>query len=246
MRLSRRRTAGIQKVGILGSRLSRALVSALIPALLLGFLPIGPFGIERAEAATGDGSGAMTVNNASVATGSNGTFQFTFTAGASTITQVELTIPVGWTAPTSLNTSTSKPTGATKCATVGAPSFSGQVITVAVTCTVSEPFYINYGLGNTVQAPATSGAYPFDTRSKSNAADAALSSLLLGSPSVTVTTPTASISAGPSPSLVGPSTSASSFTWNAVDDNPASYSIKVGGTSCSDATGLSTEVDPVF
>jgi hypothetical protein len=159
---------------------------------------------DASSASSGDGT--MTISPTSVVAGSAGnTLTFTFQGelnnghnfDAGSI--ITVTIPTGWTAPQISNSGNPGFVGnqanasGTTC-NPGAPSVSGNVITIAQTCHGVDTFTFKYN-GATAQSGA--GAATFTTASRDGSSGSAVN--LATSPSVTVT-------AGPASKLVFTST----------------------------------------
>ncbi|MHB8643094.1 MAG: OmpL47-type beta-barrel domain-containing protein [Gaiellaceae bacterium] len=127
-----------------------------------------------------DGSGTIGADTASVLAGSSGnTINFTYTAatGGMSSGAVELTIPTGWTAPT-----TSAGAGQVT-SNAGSVSISGQVVTVSgVTLAAGATMTITYA---NATATSVTGSQTWSTRQRSTSGGSftALSS----SPSISVT-----------------------------------------------------------
>src|ERR1700728_1755467 len=146
----RRRTAGRHEhSNVRGLFLPIALVLGLLGGGLGATLAALP-----AAAASHDGSGTLTVSPTSVAVSSvANTLTFTYTAAAGGLSsgEIEVTVPVGWTAP-SLTPGTPGYTTST-CGTVA--SVSGSVIQVTpVTLGGGASCTITYGSGGGVDGAA--------------------------------------------------------------------------------------------
>ena len=123
-----------------------------------------------ANAAATDGSGTMTTPTQSVSYGSTGnTIVFTYTAasGGTLLGEVDVTVPSGWSAP-----STSSKSAGYTVSTIGTVAVSGSTIKVTgVTLLPGKSFSITYGAtkGNSPGATATStiGAATWTTLEKS-------------------------------------------------------------------------------
>ncbi len=130
-----------------------------------------------------DGSGTMTVSPASVAVGSSGdTFVFTYTAapGGLDAGGLEVTVPAGWSAP---STSPSAPGYATSsCGTVSvatsAIEVTGVTLASGATCTITYGSLAGSGPG--VFAPSLPNAYSFGSLEESSSSGALTA--LAGSP----------------------------------------------------------------
>jgi hypothetical protein len=163
-----------------------------------------------ANAASLDGSGTMTTPTQSVSYGSTGnTIVFTYTAatGGALLGEVDLTVPSGWSAPST----TTKSAGYT-VSTVGTVGVSGSTIKVTgVTLTTGKSFSITYGAtkGNSPGATATStiGAATWTTLEKSTStgtlrAIAASPSISVIAGSAKLATPAAPIVSVASPTSI--------------------------------------------
>ena len=161
------------------------------------------------------GEGTMVVNPTTVTGSSTGNnFTFTFAAPASSYgagSQATITIPSGWTAPTTANTAL---TGST--CTALSRTVSSNTITVNMTCAAGQNFTLTY---NGITAPSAAGPYTFTTRTKQGAGGTFAE--IVSSPVVTVTpacTPT-SVTTQPSNQSV---TYGSDATFTAAaSGNPA-------------------------
>jgi hypothetical protein len=120
-------------------------------------------------AAASSGTGTMTVSPTSVVAASiSNSLVFTFTAPASSGfasgSYVTLTVPSGWTAPTTSNTAVANATGVS-CNPSRSVSGSGPwVITITQTCANSNSFTLTY---SGVTAPAAAGLVTFAATSRS-------------------------------------------------------------------------------
>ena len=127
------------------------------------------------------GEGTMVVNPTTVTGGSTGNnFTFTFAAPASSYgagSQATITIPSGWTAPTTANTALAGSTCTALSRTV-----SSSTITVNMTCAAGQSFTLTY---NGITAPSAAGPYTFTTRTKQGAGGTLTN--IASSPVVTVT-----------------------------------------------------------
>ena len=123
----------------------------------------------------------MVVNPTTVTGGSTGNnFTFTFAAPASSYgagSQATITIPSGWTAPTTANTALAGSTCTALSRTV-----SSSTITVNMTCAAGQSFTLTY---NGITAPSAAGPYTFTTRTKQGAGGTLTN--IASSPVVTVT-----------------------------------------------------------
>jgi hypothetical protein len=145
------------------------------------------------------GDGTMTVSPTSVNAGSTGNqFTFTFTAQSgkdfSTGSQVTLTVPAGWTQPTTTSSNagytTATATGSGNTCSPSIPSISGTgpwTITVTQTCGGGDAFTLNYGTGTNgthITAPTTAQTTTFTAASRFGPSGSAAA--LSSSPNVTV------------------------------------------------------------
>ena len=192
----------------------RTLGQWLLPLLLIASgLVIGVAG--PASAAAANGTGTMTTKTTSVTYGSTGhTLTFTYTAASGGVSGggVHLTVPAGWSAPSTTGTSAGYTTAST-----GTVSLDGQTIVVlGVTLAAGATLTINYGVktdkGPGATATTSVGAATWTTTEKSTSGGAETS--LTKSPVITVTE-TLATPAAPSVSLVSPSSIVVNFTPNA-------------------------------
>ena len=127
------------------------------------------------------GEGTMVVNPTTVTGGSTGNnFTFTFTAPASSYgagSQATITVPSGWTAPTTANIALAGSTCTALSRTV-----SSSTITVNMTCAAGQSFTLTY---NGITAPGAAGPYTFTTQTKQGAGGSLTN--IASSPVVTVT-----------------------------------------------------------
>ena len=127
------------------------------------------------------GAGTMVVNPTTVTGGTTGNnFTFTFAAPAGSYTagsQATITVPPGWTAPTTANTALAASTCTALSRTV-----SGSTITVNMTCASGQTFSLTY---NGITAPGAAGPYTFTTQTKQGASGTLTT--IASSPVVTVT-----------------------------------------------------------
>ena len=132
-----------------------------------------------------DGSGTMTVSPTTATAGATTTLTFTYAAAAGGLSSgaVAITVPSGWTAP-----STSSGHAGYTTASTGTVSVASQVITVSgVSLTSGSTLTVTYGSGggaNSVTVPETAGAQSFSTSEKSTSSGTLTA--LSSSPSVTV------------------------------------------------------------
>ena len=187
-------TGGVVDGDLVGSTTSTTGTSAVFHGHSAGTATIravatftGDSGLITVVAAASSGTGTMTVSPTSVVVASTGnSLVFTFTSPASSGftagSYVTLTVPIGWTAPTTSNTAVANVTG-TSCGPARAISGSGPwVITVTQTCAGGNSFSLTY---SSVTAPAAAGIVTFAAASHSGSGGTATA--LTTSPSVTVT-----------------------------------------------------------
>ena len=172
--------------------------------------------------ASSDGSGTETVSPAWVTAGSPTTLTFTYTAAAGGLIggSVAVTVPSGWTAP-----STSSGHAGYTTASTGTLAVAGQVITVSgVSLTGGSTMTVTYGSGggpNAVTPPANIGSATFSTSEKSTASGSLTA--LSSSPQVAVeASPDGSGTFAVSPGTA-PAGSATTLSFT--------YTAAVGGTS---------------
>ena len=170
---------------------------SLIP--LLALLISAAAQVAVAATAT-DGEGMMSVSPTSVTYGSTGnTFTFTFTANNGDFgsgSQVALTIPDGWTAPTTA-AGAGHVTAVSGTATLsGSPPFAitGSTILIDMaSCAAGQFFTVTYA---GVMAPAVAGSpYPFITQTDIGPGGEGLVNITAGFPTVTVDPATLTVSA---------------------------------------------------
>ncbi len=132
-----------------------------------------------------DGSGTETVSPTTATAGATTTLSFTYTAAAGGLSSgsVAISVPSGWTAPTT----TSGHAGYTTSST-GTVSVASQVVTVSgVSLTSGATLTVAYGSGggaNSVTVPQVAGAQSFATSEKSTSSGTLTA--LSSSPSVTI------------------------------------------------------------
>jgi large repetitive protein len=191
----------------------RSLGQWLLPLLLVASgMTLGLAG--TASAAAANGTGTMTTKTTSVAYGSTGhTITFTYSAATGGVSSggVHLTVPSGWSAPSTTGTSAGYTTAST-----GTVSIDGQTIVVLnVTLAAGATLTINYGSkaakGPGATATSGVGAATWTTMEKSTSGGTETN--LAKSPVITVTE-TLATPAAPSVSLVSPSSIAVNFTPN--------------------------------
>jgi hypothetical protein len=165
-----------------------------------------------ASAAAANGTGTMTSKTTSVTYGSTGhaiTFTYTAATGGVSSGGVHLTVPAGWSAPSTTGTSAGYTTAST-----GTVSLDGQTIVVlGVTLAAGATLTIVYGSkaakGPGATATTGVGAATWTTTEKSTSSGT--ETTLAKSPVITVTQ-TLATPAAPSVSLVSPSSIVVNFT----------------------------------
>ncbi len=191
----------------------RTLGQWLLPLLLVASgLVLGVAG--PASAASANGTGTMTTKTTSVPYGSTGhviTFTYTAATGGVSGGGVHLTVPTGWSAPSTTGTSAGYTTAST-----GTVSVDGQTIVVlGVTLVAGATLTINYGAkaakGPGATATTSVGAATWIATEKSTSGGT--ETTLAKSPVITVTQ-TLSTPAAPSVSLVSPSSIVVNFAPN--------------------------------
>jgi RHS repeat-associated protein len=172
--------------------------------------------------ASPDGSGTETVSPSTVTAGSSTSLTFTYTAAPGGLVNgsLSLTVPAGWTAP---STTAGHPGYTT--ASTGTVSLAGQVITVSgVSLTGGSTMTVTYGAGggaNSVTPPASIGTATFTTNEKSTSSGTLTA--ISSSPQVVVNASpdgSGTFTVSPTTALAGSATTLS-FTYTAA----------VGGTS---------------
>jgi hypothetical protein len=168
-----------------------------------------------ASAAAANGTGTLTTKTTSVAYGSTGhviTFTYTAATGGVTDGGVHVTVPAGWSAPSTTGTAAGYTTAST-----GTVSIDDQTIVVlGVTLAAGATLTINYGAkaakGPGATATTTVGAATWTATEKSTSGGT--ETTLAKSPVITVTE-TLATPAAPAVSLVSPSSIIVNFTPNA-------------------------------
>jgi hypothetical protein len=164
-----------------------------------------------------DGTGALSASPASVLVSTPTTLTFTYTAapGGTSSGKVAITVPSGWTAP-----STTSGTAGYTTASTGTVSVSGQNVTVSgVTLAANATTTVTYGsggAGNSVVAPSSSTTSTFAASEQSTTAGTLTS--LASSPAVSVTYApdgTGVLSASPASVLASTPTTVT-FTYTAA------------------------------
>ena len=179
-----------------------------------------------ASAAAANGTGTMTAKTTSVTYGSTGhvlTFTYTAATGGVSNGGVHLTVPSGWSAPSTTGTSAGYTTAST-----GTVSVDGQtVVVLGVTLAAGATLTVNYGSkaakGPGATASTSVGAATWITTEKSTSGGT--ETTLAKSPVITVTQ-TLATPAAPSVSLVTPSSIVVNFTPN-VDAQSSTVTIRL-------------------
>jgi hypothetical protein len=139
-------------------------------------------------AAPGDGHGAMAISPSSVAASSTTTLTMTFTAGTSmnnTGAHVAVTVPAGWTAPTTSAGAGQVTATNVDCNSAGPASVSVMTIDVPISCGNGKKFTITYA---TATAPSSQGTSTFTTQSAGGGSGTTLTNIAV-QPTVTVGPP---------------------------------------------------------
>lgn len=169
---------------------------------------------EPANAAAANGTGTMTTKTTSVTYGTSGhTITFTYTAATGGVSSggVHLTVPLGWSAPSTTGTAAGFTTAST-----GTVSTDGQIIVVlGVTLAAGATLTINYGAKSAKGpgATATTSVGPATWTATEKSTSGGTETTLAKSPVITVTQ-TLATPAAPSVSLVSPSSILVTFTPN--------------------------------
>jgi hypothetical protein len=205
--------------------LLRTLGQWLLPLFLLASgLVLGVSG--PASAAAANGTGTMTTKTTSVTYGSTGhviTFTYTAATGGVSDGGVHLTVPSGWSVPSTTGTSAGYTTAST-----GAVTIDGQTIVVlGVTLAAGATLTINYGAkaDKGPGATATTGVGAATWTATEKSTSGGTETTLAKSPVITVTE-TLATPAAPSVSLVSPSSIVVNFTPN-VDAKSSTVTIRV-------------------
>ena len=193
--------------------MQRTLGQWLVPLfLIVSGVILGVAG--PASAAAANGTGTMTTKTASVTYGSGGhDIAFTYTAATGGVSGggVHLTVPTGWSAPSTTGTSPGYTTAST-----GTVSIDGQTIVVlGVTLASGATLTINYG-SSSAKGPgaiATTTVGPATWTATEKSTSSGTETTLAKSPVITVTQTLATPSA-PSVALVSPSSITVNFTPN--------------------------------
>jgi hypothetical protein len=179
-----------------------------------------------ANAAAANGTGTMTTKTTSVSSGSSGhviTFTYTAATGGVSSGGVHLTVPTGWSAPSTTGTSAGYTTAST-----GTVSLDAQTIVVlGVTLAAGATLTIDYGSkaakGPGASATTSVGGATWTATEKSTSGGT--ETTLAKSPVITVTQ-TLATPAAPSVSLVSPSSIVVNFTPN-VDAKTSTVTIRL-------------------
>ncbi len=190
-----------------------------------------------------DGTGTLTTPTTSVPNGSTGnTLTFTYTAAAGGMANgaVRVTVPTGWSAPSTTGTAAGYTTAST-----GTVGVAGQVITVtSVTLAGSATMTITYGStaggGPGATAPSTAGAQTWQAAQRSVAGSTITN--LAASPSVTVLAAdgTGTLGASPTSVVAGSTGQTVTLTYTAAAGGMASGAVRVtlpAGWSAPSTTG---------
>jgi hypothetical protein len=187
------------------------LVQWLLPLFLLASgLVLGVAG--PANAAAANGTGTMTTKTTSVTYGSTGhviTFTYTAATGGVSSGGVHLTVPAGWSVPSTTGTSAGYSTASTGTVTTDGQS----IIVLGVTLAAGSTLTINYG-AKTAKGPgatATTGVGAATWTATEKSTSGGTETNLAKSPVITVTQ-TLATPAAPSVSLVSPSSIVINFT----------------------------------
>lgn len=193
------------------SKLTRALGSGVLPlAFVASFMVIGTAG--PASAAAADGTGTMTTKTTSVTYGSTAhtiTFTYTATSGGVSNGGVHLTVPYGWSPPSTTGTAAGYTT-----ASAGTVTLDGQtIIVLGFTLASGATLKINYGAradkGPGATATTTVGAATWAATEKSTSGGTEVN--LAKSPSITVTQ-TLATPLAPSVGVISPTSIAVTFS----------------------------------
>ena len=170
--------------------------------------PIGASPVVKVVAANGSGTIAVTPT-AVVKSSSGHTLTFTYTAATGGMTHGEVTVavPVGWTTPTTSNTSSS----------TGAETVTGRTIVVkTVTLSSGAHLTIVFGLtGHTVTAPSTTGTSTFTTQEASVAGGTLTTLAVQPKVKVVASNGSGTMTVSPTTAAAG-STTTETFTYKAT------------------------------
>ena len=217
----------------------------LLPLLLVASgLVLGVAG--PASAAAANGTGTMTTKTTSVTYGSTGhviTFTYTAATGGVSSGGVHLTVPPGWSAPSTTGTSAGYTTAST-----GTVSIDGQTIVVlGVTLAAGAPLTIKYGAkaAKGPGATATTGVGAATWIATEKSTSGGTETTLAKSPVITVTQ-TLATPAAPSVSLVSPSSIVVNFAPN-VNAKTSTVTIRLAkdGSLVKAVTGNTTGTETI-
>ena len=222
----------------------RTLGQWLLPVLLVASgLVLGVAG--PAGAAAANGTGTMKTKTTSVTYGSTGhviTFTYTAATGGVSSGGVHLTVPPGWSAPSTTGTSAGYTTAST-----GTVSVDGQTIVVlGVTLAGGATLTINYGAkaAKGPGATATTGVGAATWIATEKSTSGGTETNLAKSPVITVTQ-TLATPAAPSVSLVSPSSIVVNFAPN-VNATTSTVTIRLANGSLVKAvTGNTTGTETI-
>jgi hypothetical protein len=188
-------------------------------------------------AAPGDGHGAMSISPSSVTPSSTTTFTMTFTAGTSQNNagaHVAVTVPAGWTTPTTSAGAGHVVATNVDCNTAGPASVSGMTIDVPMKCGNGKQFTITYA---TATAPSSQGVNTFQTQSAGGGGGTALADIVV-QPTVTVAPPIDHFNvSAPATATAG---SAFSATVTAKDASNATITVYTGTVHVTSSDGSAT------
>ena len=222
----------------------RPLGQWLLPLFLMASgLVLGVAG--PASAAAANGTGTMTTKPTSVTYGSTGhviTFTYTAATGGVSSGGVHLTVPTGWSAPSTTGTSAGYTTASTGTVSVDAQT----IVVLGVTLAAGAKLTINYGAkgakGPGATATTTVGAATWIATEKSTSSGT--ETTLAKSPVITVTQ-TLATPAAPSVSLVSPSSIVVNFAPN-VNATTSTVTIRLAdGSLVKAVTGNTTGTETI-
>jgi hypothetical protein len=193
--------------------------------------------VPAMAAAPGDGHGAMSISPSSVTPSSTTTFTMTFTAGTSQNSagaHVAVTVPAGWTTPTTAAGAGHVVATNVDCSSAGPASVSGMTIDVPMKCGNGKQFTITYA---TATAPSSQGVNTFYTQSAGGGGGTALADIAV-QPTVTVAPPIDHFNvSAPATATAG---SAFSATVTAKDATNATITVYTGTVHFSSSDGSAT------
>jgi hypothetical protein len=194
-------------------RVLRTLGQWLVPLFLMcSGLVLGVAG--PASAAAANGTGTMTTKTTSVAFGSTGhviTFTYTAATGGVSSGGVHLTVPAGWSPPSTTGTAAGYTTASTGTVSVDSQTIVVLGVTLAAGATLTITYGARAAKGPGATATTTVGAATWAAMEKSTSTGT--ETTLAKSPVITVTQ-TLATPAAPSVSLVSPSSIIVHFTPN--------------------------------